>query len=118
MSSINKFTNPTKFKDQLTQFILENGVISTTAGVSIALVTKDVIQSLVGDIIIPSIIFILTALHIKSLTDILPGKKMIDLTNFLKNFITWILVVIITFIFITITFQQILGAQKPVNDKK
>jgi large-conductance mechanosensitive channel len=121
MNTINEFSNPTKFKEQLKRFILDNGVIGTAAGVSIALVTKDIIQSFVGDIIIPSFIFVLTSLNIKGLTDMLPGKKLLDLTNFFKQLISWVLVIIITYLFITFTFKVLLGIEitKPVaTDKK
>ena len=50
--------------DQLKQFIVDNNVVGTSAGVCIALATKDVIQSLVGDIIIPIVIILLHSLHI------------------------------------------------------
>ena len=111
MDNLSHFTNPQKFKEQLTRFILDNGVIGTAAGVSIALVTKDIIQSFVGDIIIPSFIFVLTSLQIKGLTEMLPGKKMLDLTNFFKQLISWVLVIVITYLFITFTFQVLLGIQ-------
>ena len=52
---MNGFSNPSAFKEQLKKFIVDNGIIGTAAGVSIAVVTKDVIQSLVGDIILPLI---------------------------------------------------------------
>lgn len=41
------------FWQQLNKFIMDNNIIGTAAGVSIALITKDVIQSLVSDIIFP-----------------------------------------------------------------
>jgi large-conductance mechanosensitive channel len=120
MNTINEFSNPSKFKEQLKRFILDNGVIGTAAGVSIALVTKDIIQSFVGDIIIPSFIFVLSSLNIKGITGMLPGKKMLDLTNFFKQLISWILVIIITYLFITITFKVLLGIEitKPVTTDK
>ena len=56
MSIVNNIhASKNEFVEQLKKFIIDNGIIGTAAGVSIALVTKDVIQSLVGDIIIPSI---------------------------------------------------------------
>lgn len=116
MDNLSHFTNPSKFKEQLKRFILDNGVIGTAAGVSIALVTKDIIQSFVGDIIIPSFIFVLSSLQIKGLTDMLPGKKMLDLTNFFKQLISWVLVIVITYLFITFTFQVLLGIQITKED--
>ena len=46
-------------KKQLADFISNNNVIGVTAGVTIALVTKDVILSFVQDIIIPVIVILL-----------------------------------------------------------
>ena len=75
----------------------------------IALVTKDLIASLVGDIIIPGIIILFIHLDIKSLAKMLPGKSSFDFTNFFKQFISWIFVIIITFVFITYAFKGLLG---------
>jgi large-conductance mechanosensitive channel len=104
--------NKDLFIDQLKKFIIDNGVIGTTAGVCIALVTKDLISSLVGDIIIPSFILLLLGLNIKSITNILPGKSSWDFQNFLKQFISWIMVIIVTFIFIKVSFGMLLGTDK------
>jgi large-conductance mechanosensitive channel len=94
--------------EQLKQFIVDNSVVGTTAGVCIALVTKDLISSLVGDIIIPGIILICITLNISALTKILPGKSSFDFTNFFKQFISWFFVLIVTFIFIKISFGYFL----------
>ena len=106
---MNNLGNPTAFKEQLKKFIIDNGIIGTGAGVSIALVTKDIIQSLVGDIIIPFFFFILTSLNITSVGKVLPGKTAVDFTNFVKMFISWIITIIITFLFVRVAFKQLLG---------
>ena len=49
--------------EQLNRFLVDNNIVGTAAGVSIALATKDVIQSLVSDVIIPGIIFLLLKLN-------------------------------------------------------
>jgi large-conductance mechanosensitive channel len=109
----------TEFFDQLKQFLIDNGIVGTAAGVSIALVTKDLIASLVGDIIIPAIILLCLRLNIKSLTAILPGKSNFDITNFFKQLISWVLGVIITFLFVKTAFEGILGVSaKPVEEKE
>ena len=107
------------FRDNLKQFITENGIMGTMAGVSIGIVTKDLITSLVGDIIIPSIILLLLNLKIKNLTSILPGNGTSDLniTNFIKQFVSWILVVIITFVFIRNFVQGVLGVESISKEK-
>ena len=98
-------------KEQLKQFIINNGVIGTTAGVCIALVTKDVIQSLVGDVVIPVIIFILSLLKLKFLINILPKKEKIEINivNFINQLISWFLVIILTFLFIQYSIKYLLG---------
>ena len=96
-------------KEQLKKFILDNGVIGTTAGVCIALVTKDVIQSLVADLVIPTIILILSFLKLKILIDILPKKNTINLISFINQFTSWVLVIIITFLFISYSLKYLLG---------
>jgi len=98
-------------KEQLKQFIINNGIIGTSAGVCIALVTKDVIQSLVADLVIPSIILVLSFLKLKFLINILPkkDKSQINVVNFINQLITWFLVIIITFLFIQYSMKYLLG---------
>lgn len=98
-------------KEQLKQFIINNGIIGTSAGVCIALVTKDVIQSLVADIVIPVIILVLSLLKLKVLINILPkkDKSEINIVNFINQLITWFLVIIITFLFIQYSIKYLLG---------
>ena len=107
-----------EFFSQLKKFIIDNGIIGTTAGVAIALVTNDLIKSLASDVIVPIFIILFLKLNIKSLTAILPGKSELDITNFLKQFISWIFVVVITFFFIKTAFEGILGAKKEAPVKK
>ena len=107
-----------EFFSQLKKFIVDNGIIGTTAGVAIALVTNELIKSLASDIIVPVFIILFLKFNIKSLTAILPGKSELDITNFFKQFISWILVVVITFFFIKTAFEGILGAKKEVPVKK
>ena len=99
--------------EQLNKFLVDNNIIGTAAGVSIALATKDVIQSLVSDVIIPAIIFLLLKLNVESLTKflIMPGKTKFDFINFIKQFITWIFIIIITYVFIKVAFEGLLGVR-------
>ena len=94
----------------LKQFIADNNIVGTSAGVCVALAAKDVIQSLVGDIIIPSIIILLHTLHIDGLTKYLPAKgTKLNITDFIKEMITFFLIIIITFVFIKFAFGYLLG---------
>ena len=100
------------------QFIVDNNIVGTSAGVCIALAAKDGIQSLVSDIIIPSILILLTGLHVESFKRFLPsnGHRHLNITNFIKQLITFILVIIISFLFVKIAFGYLLGIpDKTVN---
>jgi len=108
-----------EFFIQFKKFIMDNGIIGTTAGVSIALVTNDLIKSFASDIIVPVIIIICLKLNIKSLTSFLPGNSDIDLTHFFKQFISWILVISITFFLIKTAFEGLLGVNSnKIEEKK
>jgi large-conductance mechanosensitive channel len=91
------------------KFIIDNDIVVTIAGFSIALFTKDLILSFSGDIVIPTITTFLLKLNINFLTDILPNKSIFNLKTFFQNLISWILGVVITYIFIQYTFKKILG---------
>ena len=119
MSDINTISNDKKiFLDQFKKFIIDNGIIGTCAGVIIALVTKDLILSLVGDIIIPVFIILFLRLNIKSLTAILPGNSSFDFTNFLKQLVSWIITMFVTYIFIKTAFEGILGVPSEKKEEK
>ena len=94
----------------LKQFIADNNIVGTSAGVCVALAAKDVIQSLVGDIIIPTVIILLHTLHIEGLAKYLPAKSThLNITDFIKQMITFFLIIIITFVFIKFAFGYLLG---------
>lgn len=99
---------------ELADFITNNGIIGLSAGVVIGLVTKDVVFSLVQDIIIPIVVILLIRLQIKSLTKILPNKEnRLNIVNFIGCLITWILALICTFLFSQYVFIKMLGATVP-----
>ena len=99
-------------KKQLADFITNNGVIGVTAGVTIALVSKDAILSLIQDIVIPLVVIFLIKLKIKELTKILPYKDNgLNITKFVGCFVTWILAIICTYLFIQYAFIYLLGAR-------
>jgi large-conductance mechanosensitive channel len=119
MSSNTNILSNAAFFSELKKFISDNNVIGTCAGVIIALVTKDLILAFVGDIIIPTFIFLFLKLNIKWLTGILPsGKSTFDLTDFFKQFITWIITIFVTFLVIKATFQILLGINLEKKEEK
>jgi len=102
----------------LKRFIIDNNIVGTSAGVCIALAAKDGIQSLVGDIIIPTIVMLLKALHIDFLTKFLPvtGKSQLNVTDFVKQMITFVLIIVISFIFVKFAFGYLLGVTYTNNN--
>ena len=103
-------------KQQIAKFITNNGIVGTCAGVIIALVTKDVVLSLVADIIVPLLIMLFLRTHTTFMTKILGAKykSKLDVTKFISNLITWVLSIIITYVFIQYAFVMFIGA----SDKK
>ena len=110
-------------KKELVDFIIENKLMTYSAGVVIGLVSKDLILSLVQDIIIPGILLLFIKLKFDFMTKILPHKDKkvhINIINFIGCVITWILALICTFIFVQYTFVNVLGVKKnetkPANE--
>jgi len=110
------FKDSLSFKEQLNKFIIDNNVIGTTAGVGIGLATKDVIQSLVSDIVFPAFYLLIFKLHIPYFNN--NNKHIINYAIFLKQFITWLVIVIITFIFVQVSFKILLGVNIDKKDDK
>jgi len=103
---------------EIKQFIVDNNIVGTSAGVCIALATKDGIQSLVGDIIIPAIVMLLHTFHIDGLAKYLPvkGTAKLNITDFIKQFITFILIIVISFVFVKFAFGYLLGVTNAKKD--
>jgi large-conductance mechanosensitive channel len=109
------FNDTYTFKNQLNQFIIENNIIGTTAGVGIGLATKDVIQAFISDIIFPTFYLLAFKLNIRYFNN---NKHVILYDNFLKQFITWFIIIILTFIFIQISYKILLGIDFSKKIKK
>ena len=105
----NGMINPNVFRDQMKKFIVDNGIIGTAAGVCIAVSTKDTIQSFVGDIIMPAIYLLLVTLNSSYFSKSLLGKHTVDFPKFLNQFVSWIFVVIMTFLFVRVAFGNLFG---------
>jgi large-conductance mechanosensitive channel len=102
-------------KTELVDFIVNNNLMTYSAGVVIGLVSKDLILSLVQDIVIPGILLLFIKLKFDFMTKILPHKDkkvQINYINFIGCVITWILALFCTFIFVQYTFVKFLGIKK------
>ena len=111
--------------EAIKDFIVQNNIIGTTAGVSVGMVTNLLIQSLSSDIIVPSIIYLCYKLNMKWLTAILPTETEFSLNKFIKQLISWILTLLISFLFVKAAFEFVFGIShhkekktKPENTQK
>ena len=98
-------------KNEFTEFINEKNIVGVCAGVTIAYVSKDVVLSLVSDIVIPVFILIILRLRLPLPKLMMPDKSShaLNFTKFLASIITWVLAIVITYFFIKFAFAQVLG---------
>ena len=86
----------------LKTFIIENKILGTIAGVTIAFSSGIMIRSLVGDIILPTIYLLLSKIGISTFTPL----PIVNLSVFVKEFVSWLFVLIITFMLIDYIFKK------------
>ena len=97
------------------QFITDNNIVGTCAGVCVGLAAKDSINSLVEDVLSPLILISLHGLNIDWITNYLPvnGNSQLNIFKFIKNLSTFFIVIIVSFLFVYVAFFALLG----VNSK-
>jgi len=97
------------------KFINDNNIVGTCAGVCVGLAAKDSINSLVQDVIGPSIVLGLQSLNIGWLTTYLPidTSSQLNIFNFFKNLFSFFLVIIVSMTFVYFAFIYLLG----INNK-
>ena len=101
--------NPNALRNNMKKFIIDNGIIGTAAGVCIALATKDVVQSFVNDIIMPTIYLLLITMNASYFSKTLSSKHSVDFPHFINQFVSWIFITIITFLFVKFAFGSLFG---------
>ncbi len=79
----------------LKSFIFNNNILGTMSAVTIAFSTGTMIRSLTGELILPSIYSIFN-----SNNEGFKGLSGLNVSNFIKEFISWLIVIFITFVFI------------------
>lgn len=85
----------------LKTFIFNNNILGTMSAVTIAFSTGTMIRSLVGELILPSIYSIFN-----SGTAGFTGLTGENVSKFIKEFISWLIVIVITFIFIDYVLKK------------
>jgi large-conductance mechanosensitive channel len=105
--------------DQLKHFILDNAIVGSVAGIALGYATRDLTLSMISDVFIPVVQTCLKKLNIPWIDKLLPppGKSGFNITNFIQLLLNWILILIISFLFVKYTFEYLLGIQK-TPDKK
>jgi hypothetical protein len=99
--------NMDKFIIQLETFLVENKVMGYTAGYCIALVTKDLIHSLISDLFIPIVIFFISFTKIKIILNILPKSNGLNIIEFIKQLVTWVIMIVVTILVIKYFLKSI-----------
>jgi len=115
MSQNSSILSVRDYNAQFKTFILNNNVIGTTAGIIAGICIKDVILSFISDIFVPLLTLLLLRLNIDWITKYLPDGNQFDITNFIKQLITFVICLYIGFLIIKITFENLLGIKKADN---
>ena len=108
------------FKQQLADFINKNNIVGVCAGVLIGLVTKELVLSLITDIITPLLVIGLLKTNITFIVSLLSGKNksMLNVAAFFSHLFSWVLCLILTFLFVQFAFVQFLGVPEKGKDTK
>ena len=87
------------------KFLSDNKVIGTVIGVIVAYSAWDLIQSLVGDIILPTIYFLIfQRINSKYTNGIFEPMNKLNIPNFIKELLSFAMVLFVTF---TVIYQII-----------
>ena len=99
------------FKD----FITTNGIVATTAGITIGFATASFVKSFVADVVLP-IFFLLLVKgtgKVSSSTSGFFGKflsnKEFMFTNFISEFVTWVLIILAAWLILDILYKYVLS---------
>ena len=107
------------FKNEKADFIVSKNLIGISAGVCIGAVTKDAVASLVHDVLFPLLFIAINKLNVKKFSKLFSDKTDLNVLAFIKQFITWIMIVVVTIVFIQISFVYFLGVDKnAINGNK
>lgn len=105
----------------LKTFLIQNNVLTTMFAVTVAFSTGTMIRSLVSDIILPSI-YTLFISRLSPLSTALSGAfapiNHLNLDNFLKEILSWIVVIFIAFIFIEYFIRRYLFKITPITNEQ
>lgn len=95
------------------QFLLDNNIIATTAGVLIGYSAWDFIQSFVGDLIFPGLYFLIVRQFVKNefVSSVFEPVNKLNLPKFFTRLISFTFVIIFTFLFIQYVIRNWVNAK-------
>jgi large-conductance mechanosensitive channel len=102
----------TNFKD----FVVQNGIVSTAASITIGFATATFVKSFVADVVMP-VIFIVVIGALKKvnsnsgkfLGQFLANKEF-RFTNFISELVTWVLIVLAAFLILDLVVRKTIGS--------
>jgi len=99
------------FISQLKKFVVDNSVVGAISGIAIGLFFTNLVTSLIGDIIIPAMVLLLSTFNFKYIDKVFSSKSehQFHVTIFIKNLISFIFGVIATFFFVQLAFSYLIG---------
>jgi large-conductance mechanosensitive channel len=100
------------FNKDLKSFVVGNNILTTMAGVTIAFSTGIMIRSLVGDIILPTL-YLLIRRGQPSVSGTFAPITRGNVDNYIKELVSWIFVIIFTFIIIEYLVKRMVLKQPP-----
>jgi large-conductance mechanosensitive channel len=87
-------------------FVKENNVIGFAVAMISALAIKDLINAVIGNLLVPGLNTFLIGLQIKSFSKFLPGGEKIDGLPVIKALLTFIFTFMLLYFSITTFFQS------------
>jgi len=103
---------------QIKKFVIDNNIVGTSAGVAVGLAAKEGIQSLVNDVIMPAFATLFRYMHFDMASKILPvgDKTKLDVINFIKQMIAFVITLAVSFLFVKLSFDYLLGINTSKKD--
>lgn len=101
------------------EFVTNNGILAATAGITIGFATATFIKSFVSDVVLPVIFLVIFSISKKTggfVAKFLASKEF-RFTNFVSEFITWILILLTAYLIIDQT-RKYLSSKKPESNQQ
>ena len=96
-------------KEDLKEFIIKYGVFAYVAGMVIALTVKDLIESFIGDVLVPGITLFFIHLRLKHLSKYLPGNNKVNGLRLIKTFLTFLFTFLVLYLSFVMVIQPMMN---------